>query len=221
MPFEAQGKPALAFQDAAILRTWGAPFEAQGKAVLRPYKFVGEWEESGGVESKPRDLGSDRGYRVANFGIAARRSGRMGSVEAQDKRVPPAQGLEMELCGVGVRSSIGGGLNGDVQAGFVVRAADDAEEFWVHGGGGAVPDAGHRSHDRHIHSGECGSIATASLLASGAARSCLHRVSDVPEWRAAAILDFGAGIFRFAEGHEFVGDARRVGHYGHEPGRQT
>ena len=27
----------LRSQDAGIVRTWGAPFEAQGKAVLRPY----------------------------------------------------------------------------------------------------------------------------------------------------------------------------------------
>jgi hypothetical protein len=36
-----------------------------GRGVLRPYVFCGERVGSGGVESKSRDLGNDRGYRVA------------------------------------------------------------------------------------------------------------------------------------------------------------
>ena len=41
-----------------IVRTWGA-------VVLRPY--IARRIEMGGIESKPRDLGSDRGYRVAKI----------------------------------------------------------------------------------------------------------------------------------------------------------
>ena len=48
-----------------IVRTWGAPFESQGKAVLRPYTFGGEWFGQGEAEFKPRDLRNDGGYRVA------------------------------------------------------------------------------------------------------------------------------------------------------------
>jgi hypothetical protein len=40
-----------------ILRAWGA-------AVLRPYMSVLVVFGVGGVASKPRDLGNDRGYRV-------------------------------------------------------------------------------------------------------------------------------------------------------------
>jgi hypothetical protein len=42
------------------LRIWGA-------AVLSPHKFGGGRFGVGEVEFKPRDLGSDRGYRVAIF----------------------------------------------------------------------------------------------------------------------------------------------------------
>jgi hypothetical protein len=43
-----------------------------------------ERSDFGGVASKPRDLGGDRGYRVAKFEIAARRDGRA-------ERGPPLQ----------------------------------------------------------------------------------------------------------------------------------
>ena len=45
-------------------RDRAAPFEAQGKAMLRTYKILHEGWRVVVATSKPRDLGSDRGYRV-------------------------------------------------------------------------------------------------------------------------------------------------------------
>ena len=41
-----------------------------GRSVLRPYIFGGECLGMGEVGSKPRDLGSDRGYRARQLGGA-------------------------------------------------------------------------------------------------------------------------------------------------------
>ena len=45
------------------------------------------WLHLGGVESKPRDLGSDRGYRVARLGFGERDGNEKG--RERKKRVVP------------------------------------------------------------------------------------------------------------------------------------
>ena len=61
-----------------IVRAWGA-------AVLRPYDGSGELlaggerRGMGGVASKPRDLGSDRGYRVAWDSV--KKGGQVGAIQ--------------------------------------------------------------------------------------------------------------------------------------------
>src|SRR5580704_17842325 len=174
-----------------------------------------------GYRSGGRDGGGKKRVRRRDEGFGRRSLRKWRRTNGRARSRADYFLLKTELCGGGVRSSIGGGLNGDVQAGLVVRAADDAEEFWVHDGGGAVLDAGHRSDDWDFYRGECGFAAAASILSSRPTGSRVYGVSDVSQRRTAAVLDFGAGIFRPAEGHEFVGDARRLGHDGHEPGRQN
>src|ERR1700722_5808066 len=97
---------------------------------------------------------------------------------------------------VGLRRVVSGwGNYGKFWTGFDFCAANDAEEFGVYGGGGALPDVGNWGHYWDFYGRERGFVAATSLRASRAVGAGVYRVSYVSEWRVAAVLDFGAGIF--------------------------
>ncbi len=71
------------------------------------------------------------------------------------------------------------GNYGNFWTGFDFCAANDAEEFGVYGGGGALPDVGNWGHYGDFYGRECGFVAATSLLASRAVGAGVYRVSYV------------------------------------------
>src|SRR6185437_9960711 len=96
-----------------------------------------------------------------------------------------------------VRTNVRGAFYGNSSARHPVRFANDGEEPGIHHGGSPLPDAGDWGHNGDFYRGERRAASAAALLAPGAACSRLHGVSNVSKWRAAPVLDFGAGNYRF------------------------
>ena len=71
------------------------------------------------------------------------------------------------------------GNYGNFWTGFDFCAANDAKEFGVYGGGGALPDVGNWGHYWDFYGRECGFVAATSLLASRAVGAGVYRVSYV------------------------------------------
>src|SRR6266403_1230252 len=102
--------------------------------------------------------------------------------------------------------------HGNAVARRPVCRSDDAQEPRLHDCGGPMPDARNWGYGRDFHGREWRAPAAAAVRTPRAARSNLHGIPNVPEWRTPPLLDFRAGISGSSPGYSFLGLARYVDH---------